>query len=75
MVYLSENGKALISIFLLELDKLTYPMLHAKYQDYLSENGKALISIFLLELDKLTYLMLHAKYHDKLNTSTEYYTS
>ena len=36
MVYLSENGKALISIFLLELDKRTYLMLHAKYQDKLN---------------------------------------
>ena len=34
--YLSENGKALISIFLLELDKLNYLMLHAKYQDKLN---------------------------------------
>ena len=35
MVYLSENGKALIKISLLELDKQTYLMLQAKYKDKL----------------------------------------
>ena len=35
MVYLSENGKALIQISLLELDKHTYLMLQAKYKDKL----------------------------------------
>ena len=34
MLYLSENGKALISILLLDLDKHTYLMLQAKYKDY-----------------------------------------
>ena len=33
MVCLSENGKALISILLLDLDKHTYLMLQAKYKD------------------------------------------
>ena len=36
MVYLSENGKALIQISLLELDKHTYLMLQAKYKDKLN---------------------------------------
>ena len=35
MVYLSENGKALIKISLLDLDKHTYLMLQAKYKDKL----------------------------------------
>ena len=36
MVYLSENGKALISILLLDLDKHTYLMLQAEYKDKLN---------------------------------------
>ena len=34
-MYLSENGKALISILLMDLDKHTYLTLQAKYKDTL----------------------------------------